>query len=157
VNCINETQGYSVNDIKWNSGMKEHLKPRLLYVYCMWSEEDLHTCILKEQIKKEIKLHEGEATVGVHAYTCRKLTSMHELMLLPILTSTSTTSPTRRLAGSLKSTCRGRNTVTDCGDENLSPTFGESVRAHRDHFPGSWGADIVTLCCSISPLQQSPE
>jgi hypothetical protein len=44
--------------------MKEHLKPRLLYVYCMWSEEDLHTCILKEQIKKEIKLHEGVATVG---------------------------------------------------------------------------------------------
>nr|CAD7441901.1 unnamed protein product [Timema bartmani] len=72
-----------------------------------------------------------------------------ELMLFPILTSTSTASPTLRLYGSWKSTCSGRNTDTARGAENRSPTLGARLSTHRDHLPGSSGAVIISLTLSL--------
>lgn len=74
-------------------------------------------------------------------------------MLFPILTSTSSVSPTLRLGGNLNSACNGRNTVMDTGAENRKPELAR-VRTQRDHLPASSGAVTVIPDAAISELEQ---
>lgn len=67
--------------------------------------------------------------------------------------STSKDSRTLIETGSRNSACKGLNTCTAAGDENLSPVV-ETVNAHSDHFPASCGAKIVSPVEAISVLKQ---
>lgn len=64
-------------------------------------------------------------------------------MLLVILTSTSTVSPTFRAGGREKSSCIGRKTLMVFGAENRRPRL-DKESAQRDQRPASEGAAIVT-------------
>lgn len=77
---------------------------------------------------------------------------MQEFMLFPIRISTSSVSRTLRLDGRRNSAWSGRKTRTFTDDEKRSPPD-EIVKAHRDHFPGSLGAEILTPDDAISDLK----
>lgn len=100
------------------------------------------------------------------------LTSIQELMLFPILTSTSNVSLTFKLEGRWNSTWSGLKhncyitfcsfivflshhlkTRTVTGAENLRPED-DTVKAQRDHFPASWGAEVVIPEVAISDLER---
>lgn len=72
-------------------------------------------------------------------------------MLFPILTSTSSDSPTLKLGGSRNSAWSGLKTLTVTGDENRKPVLA-NVKAHNDHFPASSGATSVKPEAAISEL-----
>lgn len=94
-------------------------------------------------------------------------------MLFPILTSTSSVSLTFKLEGRWNSTWSGLKhnyyisfcsfiavfksrhlkTRTVTGAENLRPED-ETVKAQRDHFPASWGAEVVIPEVAISDLKR---
>lgn len=68
---------------------------------------------------------------------------MQLLILLVILTSTSTVSPTFRAGGSEKSSWMGRKTLMVRGAENRRPWL-ERDKAQSDQRPASEGAEMVT-------------
>lgn len=68
---------------------------------------------------------------------------MQLLMLLVILTSISTVSPTFRAGGSAKSSWIGLKTLMVRGAENRNPRL-ESDSAQSDQRPASEGAVMVT-------------
>lgn len=79
---------------------------------------------------------------------------MQELMLFPILISTSKVSLTLRLGGSLNSACKGRYTCNCTGAEKRKPLPPETESAQRDHLPASCGADMVKPVDAIWDLKK---